>query len=86
MGEILDFVDHEIVDGGAVVAVPSDLCVDVVDNVDEVVGEHLGLPSFVLAETLENLFLLVDCEEYVLAFLEVDSLGDVPAWVHVCVG
>jgi hypothetical protein len=58
MRQILNLVDHEVVDGGSGVASEPHLGEDVVDDVHHVVGAELGLPALVLAEGLVDLLFL----------------------------
>ena len=86
MGQILDLIDHHVVDFGACVASEPDEVENVVDCVHDIIASSFELPSFVLAEGLIDVLLLISAQENVRGFFQVDLFGNVLAWVEVGAG
>lgn len=81
--QVLDLIDHHIVNFRSFVSSESDDVEDVVDCVHDVVSSCPDLPSLVLAEGFVDVQLLIPCEEGVGGRIDIGVLSQVLAGVLV---
>lgn len=77
MWQILNLIDHDIVNLRTFVPSDSNVIQDIVNGVYNIITSSLYFPSFILAESFINVSFLVDSEENVGRIIEVNILWKV---------